>query len=256
MTTQDPAWTVDEIALRQYLKNIDFEFIDALKFRGPVYDSENSSLNIVHFTDPYIEPIPISQVEAYESAMQYLIISDNNDPNNLIAEELNQPEALKNIIKSAAERCSLVRTMIHIVAEGDSYENVASAALLNRSFDDMMEHGENENSTWSIRLRRYTSETGDRDEAKQLVIDNNKKNPQYQARYGKNVRSSLKDEKSAILAMSQLVQLFTGRVNLKEPQIKIYVLEGLRSCPLTDDVEENVKVLLARVIANGPKVRI
>ena len=244
-----PTSTVNGIALQQYLGKIRFEFIDALKYRGPVYDPATSSLDAVHLTDSNIEPIPLSQVQAYESAMQYLIITDHNDPNSLIG-DFNQPEVLKRLIKSTAERCSLVRTMIHIVAEGDSYEDAASTALSNESFDDMMEHGENANSTWSIRLRRYTSETKDDNEM------NHNKNPQYQVRYGKNVRSSLKDEKGAILAMSQLVQLFSGRVNLKEPKIKVYVLEGLMSCSVIDDTEEKNRVLLARVIANGPKVSI
>jgi hypothetical protein len=56
--------------------------------------------------------------------------------------------------------------------------------------------------------------------------------------------------------MSNLIELFPGKVNLKEPDCKVYVLEGMRDC--FDDIvgEGKPKILLARVIANGPKVSV
>lgn len=236
--------------LQSYLGSIQFEFINALKYRGPVYESvgKNDGLG-----KSDAEPIPISQAEAYESAMQYITISDRND-----STELTIKHVIDTLIKSTAERCSLVRTIMNVVAKGDSYEDVADVALRNGSFKDMMQNGENANATWSVRLRRYTSENGigNASTVEQFTTTSPQKNPQYQARYGKNVRSSLKDEKNAILCMSNLIELFTGKVNLKEPDCKVYVLEGMRDCFNGIGGKEKPKILLARVIANGPKVSV
>lgn len=231
--------------VQQYLEGIKFEFHDALQYQGPIYDPNNAESN----TNSGVEPIPISQVAAYESAMQYMIVQETNDSCDSIPNLASQPGLLTNLIKNTVERCSLVRTMLDIVADGATYEDAAKRALENGSFADMMENGINANSTWSIRLRRYTSESVDSIETDQPTLNSTKKNPQYQARYGKNVRSSLKDEKKAIMDMTELVQLLQGKVNLKEPDCKIYLLEGLKSYQ-----EESSRVLLARVIANGPKV--
>lgn len=191
--------------VRSYVGNIHFKFIDALKYRGPVYDSS------VHCdaTNNYPEPIPFSQVAAYESAMQYVIISDNNSLCGSIS-IVNQADQWANIIQSTVERCSLIRTMLKVVAEGDSYESVAADALARHAFNDLMS-GEHAYDTWSIRLRRYTSDVKIDDKTK--LSSGTKKNPQYQSRYGKNVRSSIKDEKNAIMSMSNLVKLFQGQLD-------------------------------------------
>lgn len=190
--------------VQNYVGKIHFEFIDALKYCGPVYDSSGHC----SATNSNAEPIPISQVAAYESAMQYLVVSDNNSLCGSMNSIMNQAELL-NIIKSTVERCSLARTMLKIVAEGDSYESVAMDALACHAFNDLMANGEHAYDTWSIRLRRYTSEVGI--DGKTKLPTGTKKNPQYQSRYGKNVRSSLKDEKNAIMSMSKLVKLFQGQ---------------------------------------------
>jgi hypothetical protein len=242
-----------EFNLQQYLDGIHFEFIDALQYRGPVYDGPNNDgRQSEKHSD--LEPIALSQVKAYESALQYVVIRNTTcDPFDSI---FNQPAVLTNLIRNTVERCSLVRTMLHIVAQGNSYEETANDALKNGSFDDMMENGDNANATWSIRLRRYTSESISAMGSSLTNSTSSGKNPQYQARYGKNVRSSLQDEKNAILRMSSLVELIQGRVNLKQPDCKIYVLDGLRYCSSSNDTEDKSKVLMARVIADGPKVSI
>jgi hypothetical protein len=214
-----------------------------------------------------VEAIPLSQAQAYESAMQYVVISDNNDSCDRIDCLINRPALLTNLFRSTVERCSLVRRMVRVVAVGDSYEDVANAALKNGSFEDMMENGVNADATWSIRLRRYGS--GDyrslgRAESNNIDRINydgdTSVNPnvkrKWKARYGKKVRSSITDESNAILSMSELTKFFQGKVNLVNPDCQLYLLEGLRDSSLRNSgSEEEYKVLLSRVIANGPKVR-
>ncbi|KAL3780334.1 hypothetical protein HJC23_008264 [Cyclotella cryptica] len=253
---------------KHYLTNIEFDFHDALKYQGPIHYpsaiAANRETTALSTYEP--EPIPVSQVQAYESAMQYVVISDNNDFLNPISSFINQL-TLTNLLRSTVERCSLVRRMVRVVAIGDSYAEVAEEALKNGSFEDMMENGVNAHATWSIRLRRYGSAQHRISESAESNIDNHKDNrltypktkQKRQARYGKNVRSSLTDEKNAIFSMSELIKLFQGKVNLMNPDCKIYILEGLRDFSLNNRLrgsDDNTKILLGRVIANGPKTSI
>lgn len=230
--------------------DVEFYFQDALRYQGPVYRPGNNddSDGILEG----VEPIPLSQVESYESAMQYASLS----PDPGLSCNISQEEWTA-LFKSTIERCSLIRNAFQVVAEGDSYEKVAGEALKKESFEDMMQGGINEDATWSIRLRRYGS-------VEDEVVTNSSgtqgKKKQQQARYGKNVRSPLTDERNAIMSMADLVQLFRGKVNLVNPDCKIYLLEGLkrRRSVSSDGEEANAegsKILLTRILAVGPKVR-
>ena len=172
--------------------------------------------------------------------MQYITISIPSS--NIISDR-----TLSEIYKTTIERCSLIRTSFQIVASGKSYGQIATKALDNNSFNDIMKGGRNEDLTWSIRLRRY---------GPMQMVENksNSKRSQRQARYGKNVRSPLRDERKAILEMKELVQTFAGKVDLTDPQCRIYLLEGLRDCNLLSGDKDDK--LLARVVAKGPKTSI
>ena len=201
---------------------------------------ERSASFLQEESDASGEPIPASQVAVFERAMQYVMV---DLPPSLDA--VLDSSRLQSIFVDTVRRCSLVRTSFEIVSEADSYKQLAANALENKGCDDLMEAGVNKNSTWSIRLRRYAS-----------VNPTNK-----QARYGKNVRSPLRDERKAIAEMADLVQLFRGKVDLAEPQCKIYLLEGLKENKLCDDRgddggdEGSKRLILTRVLAQGPKVR-
>jgi len=172
--------------------------------------------------------------------MQYVSISVPSS--NVISDR-----SLSEIYKVTIERCSLIRTSFQIVASGESYEQIATKALDDNSFNDIMEGGSNEHLTWSIRLRRYGP-------MQMVESKSNVKRSQQQARYGKNVRSPLRDERKAILEMKELVQTFAGKVDLTDPQCRIYLLEGLRHCNvLSGDKDDK---LLARMVAKGPKTSI
>lgn len=162
-------------------------------------------------------------------------------------------DALDRAFRAAARRCALVRAVFRIAAAGASPRELAATAAGNGSFDDLMAGGRRADATWSVRLRRYgpgpagsvAGGTGAR------------------RRYGKNARSPLRGERAAIDAMGELLALLRGEIDLVEPQCGIYLMEGLRPCDsLTnksdrhgDDGGES-KLLLARVIARGPKTSI
>lgn len=222
--------------MKDYVDGIQFDFKDALTYQGPIYHPDTVQNNADEMTG---EPIPESQVAAYESGMQYLKV---NFPH--IDDDVYTSDALNQILKYTIQRCSLVRNGFLLVASGNSYEELAMKALDYGSFNDIMEGGSNQDATWSIRLRRY----GPGDEA-----DNpdGKKRATKQARYGKNVRSPLTDERNAIFAMKDMVELFHGRVNLSKPDCKIYLFDGLKSAMVDDSTK-----CLARAIGKGPKVSI
>mmetsp|Transcript_13921 Transcript_13921/g.28378 ORF Transcript_13921/g.28378 Transcript_13921/m.28378 type:complete len:545 (+) Transcript_13921:110-1744(+) len=228
--------TIHDMPMNGYLDGIQFDFRDALTYQGPIYHPDtvqNQEEEIIG------EPIPASQVAAYESGMQYLTV---NFPSS--SDDVYTADVLNQILQYTIQRCSLVRNGFLLVASGNSYEELAVKAMDYGSFNDVMEGGSNQDATWSIRLRRY----GPEDES---VNQDGKKRVTKQARYGKNVRSPLTDERNAIFAMKDMVELFHGRVNLSKPDCKIYLFDGLKSAIVDDSTK-----CLARAIGKGPKVSI
>jgi hypothetical protein len=234
--------TIHGMPMSDYIAGIQFDFQDGLTYQGPIYHPDT----VQNQDDEIGEPIPESQVAAYESGMQYLKV---NFPS---ADGVYPTDALNQILQYTIERCSLVRNGFLLVACGNSYEELAKKAMDYGSFDDIMEGGSNQDATWSIRLRRY----GPEDES--VNNDDGTKRRTKQARYGKNVRSPLTDERNAIFEMKDLVELFHGRVNLTKPDCKIYLFDGLKNAMVDDSSSgscESTKCL-ARAIGKGPKVSI
>ncbi|KAL9187402.1 hypothetical protein ACHAXT_001505 [Thalassiosira profunda] len=227
--------------LDAFLDDIQFTFRDSLTYRGPVYDPANTDED--HLGG---EPIPLAQVKTYDSAMQYASI---RLPSGV--REKSDEATLAGIIQRTVRRCSLVRTAFQIAAEGSSFEELANIALQNGVFGDIMKGGANEDATWAIRLRRY----GPVEEGGSTDTTRPKNASRRHARYGKNVRSPLRDEREAILSMKDLVMLFCGKVNLANPDCKIYLLEGLKGRSAESACVDG-NILLARAIARGPKTSI
>ncbi|KAL3772778.1 hypothetical protein ACHAWU_003337 [Discostella pseudostelligera] len=298
--------------------DIQFHFQNALSYSGPILDHEDLSASLSSATlsssfgdknnsnhhaefEGQASNIPhLLQVQAYESAMQYVTISARHLPemntgsiDNALSmmtagvehDKTTSSPIIHTIFINAVHRCSLIRTAFQIVAGGGrggtddeySYEELAIEALENKSFDDMIQNeGINVDATWSIRLRRYgPMEMVDVTQQKQQQLPSSNKRPPRQARYGKNVRSPLTDERQAILSMAELVKLFRGKVNLENPMCSIYLLEGLQSIRMssagscdaegafgTTSRKSNIgeksssSKLLARVVAKGPKFTI
>lgn len=269
-------------------QGVRFTFRDALTYRGPVWNGDDESdgaatdANGDAAAEWEGEPIPPSQVKSYESAMQYVSVSSSRD-DLLAADDASsfatrqRSTTLNEVFRSAVRRCSLVRTAFRIVAEAETYEDLAAEACANGSFRDLTEGGTNEDATWSIRLRRYSPSYEATDGGSGGGASAKK-----HARYGKNVRSPLRDERRAILAMGELVGTFRGRVDLASPECGIYLLEGLRprrrdntTAGESSDEREGTALfangggagargggvaasgkLLARVVARGPKVSV
>lgn len=279
---------------------VQFYFRDALSFSSKSIVDENEVGEAVDDDDKniYSHKPPSSQIDAYESGMQYVTITDlpssfkiddtrsKEEATTTIATATNRspvlertntisiaPTIVESIFKSTIERCSLIRTAYRIVAETNhSYTDLANIAIENNSFSDLMmvDTADDDNDTetttptWSIRLRRYGVRT---------TMDENS-HAQTTARFGKNVRSSIRHEHAAILDMKELVQQFRGRVDLMEAMCKIYILDGLQSSFHNYDQQQqqqqenrgnnnsdivtttNTYKLLTRVVASGPKTSI
>ena len=168
------------------------------------------------------------QILAYQNAMQYVqVFKHESEPNNAKMTSINVTN--KQWIETV-QRCSLVRGFYEIVAEGESYEELAKSALEEKSLVDMMPNGINENATWRVRLRQYGS-TASESKAKQ---------------YGKKMRSPMNEEKKAVTKLKDLLIQLGGEVDLKDADISIYILEGL-----CDYQGHRNKKILARLLTKG-----
>jgi hypothetical protein len=157
--------------------------------------------------------MPDSKIISFNSAMQFV--------------ELAHDDLTDSFVK-AAQRCSLVHAIYSIVAEADSCGGLSDVALENGSFHDVMVGGSNQNAAWCLRARHYGNQSTE------------KKAKRYAAR-----SRSMKLEREALEALTPMLSKFGGRVNLQNPDCKIYVFDGLLG----------TKKVLARRLATGPQVR-
>lgn len=198
-----------------------FEFLGALS--AVLADPSLPTNNMVSFSDALnFNHANVSLSDAkmalFNSAMQYVELDKDADPS-----VLDTAAFIK-----ATERCSLVHAIYKIVAEGESYEDLSDAAMENGGFNDMMIGGQKEKNTWCLRVRDYGNE---RIEKKAT-------------RYGASSRS-MQLERKALKALKPLLLQFGGRVDLQNPDSKIYVFDGLLG-----------KKVLGRRIARGPQTSI
>jgi tRNA G10 N-methylase Trm11 len=171
--------------------------------------------NALNYTGQDVRMDPESKRDSFNQAMQYIKI-----PKNV---------PLQACVE-AARRSSLIHALYLVAAEGESYQDLGPIAMENGSFDDMKKGAENSQASWCVRARYYQGEAS--------------------AVYGKNLRyggrrtRSTSREKEALQALEPLLAEFGGRVNLKEPDEKIYIFDGLTQKDIT----------LARRLASGPRV--
>lgn len=150
---------------------------------------------------------------AYENAMQYFDDGDANFGN-------------KNLIQ-AVSRSALIRSLFEIVAEGESYPELATNAFNSNNLDDLMKNGSNSNASWRVRMRQYGGEA----------------KIEKQKQYGKQMRSPMQEERQAISQMREIFIHFTGPVDLKNADVSLYIFEGLKGR----------KKVLARLLSRGAK---
>ncbi len=158
--------------------------------------------------------MPESKLLRFNQAMQYVTTGGQIDQECIVA---------------AVKRSSLVHAVYEIMCEADTYEGLEKDAVLNNAFADMRPGEANENSTWCVRVRHY----GQRSDSEK------------EKRYGYRARSLTK-EKEALRALTPLLKQFGGRVDLDDPDCKIYVFDGLT----------RGKALLTRRMATGPSVSV
>jgi Putative RNA methylase family UPF0020 len=154
------------------------------------------------------------KVTGYNQAMQYLSVP----------EEIPVSACIQ-----AAQRCSLIHALYRIVAESSGvYDDLSEIAVENGYFDDMKPGGPNAEHTWCVRVRHYGTNA---DAAKER-------------RYGARARS-LTMERQALKELTPVLQTFGGKVDLQQPDCKIYVFDGLYSG------EDSVKVLARRLVSGA-----
>lgn len=161
------------------------------------------------------------KLRGFDGSMQYITLKTNDATSK-------EAFSLQAFI-SAVSRCSLIHNVYEVIAEGEQYEKLSIFAMENGGFKDMYVGEENQNDTWAVRVRHFGDEAGSKKER----------------RHGARTRS-LTMEKEALIALKPLLLEFGGGVDLKDPDCKIYVMDGLGA-------EEKRKVL-ARKIASGRKV--
>jgi hypothetical protein len=179
-------------------------------------------------------------VEHFNEGMQYVSVKfDNGDRSSGGTPPARRAVSRQRAVR-AAERCSLVHALFEVVASSNSLEDLADLAIHDGGFSDLYEGAVNGKSTWCFRARNYhgdPSPAGDEDE-----MDNAGR----AKRYGSRTRS-MGVEREGLTALKSLLVRFGGKVDLMNPQNKIYLFDGL------DGPSSKV---LARRIATGPKVRL
>jgi len=160
-------------------------------------------------------------IEHFNEAMQYLEFVSDDD--------LTTPITKEDVIR-AGERCSLVHAVYEVIASAEDIQELAPLAIEDGGFEDMYKGQENQKMTWCFRARNYR--------------DPNTSDAGREKRYSSRARS-MGLEKAGLTALKELLLKFGGKVDLLEPECKIYLFDGLTAHSKT----------LARRISTGPRVR-
>jgi hypothetical protein len=222
------------------------EFRSALEAELNINRAECHQHPPIHFVNALNyaghEFMPDVNIEHFNEAMQYIIFTSTNDENMTIS---------RNAIIRAAQRCSLIHALYEVIASSDTLDKLAKLAIDDGGFSDLYKGSDsnNTNSTWCFRARNYGDD----------VVHNNVANDDGEEagdsnivgrvkRYSSRARS-MGMEREGLEALADLLIRFGGKVDLLNPQVKVYLFDGLK--------EESgmPRKVLARRIASGPKVR-
>lgn len=196
--------------------------------RGEINDGYSFHFRHVEF-EGALEAVSGAASTTYENALSY--DGDAEMPDHLrffFDESMQYVEGIDDIqhAMDSASRCSLVHALYQVIAIEDSYTACSDAAIENGGFSDMCKGGSNQDDTWCVRVRHY----GDAASHKKAK------------RHGARARS-MEEEKKAMQDMTPLFEKLAGRVDLKNPDCKIYLFNGLKG-----------KTVLVRRVAKGPPV--
>ena len=191
------------------------------------------------------------QIDAYQKAMQYVQI-DYCQPQSQPQNEYQQQKrnTIQRIINNhdiwiqTVKRCSLIRGIYEIVAEGETYQDLATYSIQQQSLTDLQKTstavGRNCNATWRVRLRQYGSNASTSSKSKQ---------------YGKKMRSPMNQERKAVMGLKDLLITLGGEVDLKDADVSLVVMEGLYHYDADDKDDGNGtntdRKFLARLLTRG-----
>jgi len=195
---------------------LSLNFINALQYAGI---AEMADVNIEHFNE----------------AMQYVEFpsdDDDNDGNDIFG-------ITREAVIRAGERCSLVHAIYEVIASSEDINELASLALEDGGFQDLYKGGKHERMTWCFRARNYHDPTMTMT-TKMTSSDTVGREKRYSSR-----ARSMGLEKAGLVALTDLLIQFGGKVDLEEPYCKIYLFDGLT---------RNSKTLTRRIVT-GPRVR-
>lgn len=164
--------------------------------------------------------------EHFNEAMQYVSISEDVSTDIVVT---------RDAIVSAVERSSLVHSCYEVIARAEHINDLAQLAMDDSGFADMYNGGSNEAFTWCFRARNYGEPPS----------SNEDDTAGKEKRYSSSARS-MKLEQEGLKALTDLLIKFGGKVDLLNPDCKVYIFDGLVG---------NEKVL-ARRIATGPRTSI
>lgn len=199
--------------------------------------------NALSYTGPHEDRISTVKRSRYDQAMQFVHFHDASIRRAMTRELLAQ----------AVKRCSLIHAMYEVVADSSPlseiaepimrfengsevpqhqmhrYEDLTRNALVNGAFADMHHGGENERSTWCLRVRQYGDLDHDdsEEESHANVISQRRRDRIPHLRHAGKKTRSMEKEREALLALRPVLSQLGGAVNLRSPDTKIYVLDGL-----------------------------
>jgi hypothetical protein len=197
-------------------RRVPVEFVNALNYTG---DEAMLDMNVEHFNE----------------AMQFVSFGDDSIT-----------VSMDDIIRTV-QRCSLVSGLYEIVASSDNLDDLAPRAIENGGFSDLFKGAANEKATWCFRARSYGARPYNADDKVQDAHSSKKGRTK---RYSSRTRS-MQIEKDGLKALTSLLIQFGGKVDLVNPDYKIYIFDGLEDETSDDDCSK----ILARRIASGPQVR-
>lgn len=90
------------------------------------------------------------KLRAFNEALQWISLSPSG--------EMHKSDFTLQMYISTAQRSALVANLYEVICEGDSLDELSDKATENGGFNDMMVGGENEHSTWAVRVRQYGGE--------------------------------------------------------------------------------------------------
>jgi tRNA G10 N-methylase Trm11 len=210
--------------------------------------------NSLNYTGSLADKLPQGKRTRYNQAMQYVDFHDDKLKKSISRE----------LLARVADRCSLIHALYEVVAEAGSfsakdeernstqgahrrhgrYEALAESALANDAFSDMNAGGENELASWCLRVRHYGDSVENKDDG-DVDAENVRRHSVPRARHAGKKTRSMEKEREALLALRPLLIPFGGPVNLRHPDTKIYILDGLINSL------GNFSAVLARRLATG-----